>query len=465
MKSILVVDDEKSIRDSIKMILEYEGYEVVFAEDGTKTLAKIEQSDIDAVLLDIKMPGIDGIEALEKIKQATVALPVVMISGHATIETAVEATRKGAFDFLPKPLDRDKLLITVRNCIEQSKLVVENRRMRENIEGKEKILGESTKINEILVLIERVAPTEARVLITGENGTGKELVAKAIHRLSRRSGKPLVEVNCAAIPTELIESELFGHEKGSFTGATAQRIGKFEQADGGTLFLDEVGDMSAQTQAKVLRVLEEGKIERVGGSRSIPVDVRVITATNKNLLEEIKKGTFREDLYHRLNVIPIPVPALRERREDIPILANAFLDEICARNGMSQKSITPKAMEMLKMMDWSGNVRELRNIIERLIIMSPGMTIDEKQAEQIAVGKKTEFEDVLNISVTFQDFQDKAEKAYIKKQLEAHDWNISKTAKALDIQRSHLYNKMRKFGLMREGENEEKVEGESEEGT
>lgn len=295
MKSILVVDDEKSVRDSIKMILEYEHFAVDMAEDGAKAITKIEENNFDLVLLDIKMPGMDGIEVLGKIRGRYPDLPVVMISGHGTIETAVEATKRGAFDFLPKPLDRNKLIITVRNGIEQSKLIIENKQMREKIEGKEQILGESSRIKEILLLIQRVAPTDSRVLITGENGTGKELVAKAIHRLSQRRDKPLVTVNCAAIPTELIESELFGHEKGSFTGATAQRIGKFERADGGTIFLDEVGDMSAQTQAKVLRVLEEGKIERVGGTRLISVDVRVITATNKDLLEEIKKERFRED--------------------------------------------------------------------------------------------------------------------------------------------------------------------------
>jgi len=453
MKSILVVDDEKSIRDSIKMILEYEHYEVDLAEDGAKALMKIENNNFDLVLLDIKMPGMDGMEVLGKIKELYPDLPVVMISGHGTIETAVEATKKGAFDFLPKPLDRDKLIITVRNGIEQSKLAIENKQMREKIEGKEQILGESPRIKEILMLIQRVAPTDVRVLITGENGTGKELVAKAIHRLSLRKDKPLVTVNCAAIPTELIESELFGHEKGAFTGATAQRIGKFEQADGGTIFLDEVGDMSSQTQAKVLRVLEEGKIERVGGTKLIPVDVRVIAATNKNLLEEIKKEKFREDLYHRLNVIPIHVPPLRERREDIPILAEAFLEEVCTRNGIARKKISDDAMGILRSMDWSGNVRELRNTVERLVIMSTGNTIDATQVSMLAgltTGRKSELDDIVITSTTFQEFKDRSEKLFIQKQLERYNWNITKTAEVLDIQRSHLYTKMKKYGLMRE---------------
>ncbi|MER3522638.1 MAG: Fis family transcriptional regulator [Ignavibacteria bacterium] len=455
MKSILVVDDDKAIRDSLRMILQYAKYEVHFAEDGQSALAQVAALPLDLVLLDIKMAGMDGLEVLRRIKEMEPDLPVVMISGHGTIETAVEATRMGAYDFLQKPLDKEKLLIVVRNAIEKKQLLLENRRMKERVEGKGTILGESPKIKEVLSSIERVAPTDARVLVTGENGVGKELVARAIHRLSRRKDKPLVEVNCAAIPNELIESELFGHEKGSFTGATAQRIGKFEQADGGTIFLDEIGDMSLNAQAKVLRALEEGKIERVGGTRQIAVDVRVLAATNKNLSEMIKEGKFREDLFHRLNVIPLLVPPLRERREDIPLLANAFAEEICQRYGMPQKRFTDDALMLLKSMDWPGNVRELRNIVERLVIMIASTTIDAAQIEQRAPGTKTQFDDLLNLGGTFQDFKDRAEAAYIKKMLEQHHWNISKTAEALDIQRSHLYNKMKKFGLMRGDLNEE----------
>ncbi|MEO8168104.1 MAG: sigma-54 dependent transcriptional regulator, partial [bacterium] len=320
MKSLLVVDDDKAIRESLRMILHYAKYDVHFAEDGASALSQVAAASFDLVLLDIKMAGMDGLEVLRKIKEIDNDLPVVMISGHGTIETAVESTRMGAYDFLQKPLDKDKLLIVVRNAMDRKQLLVENKLMKEKVEGKNVILGESQKIKDLLALIDRIAAADSRVFITGENGSGKELVAKAIHRKSNRKEKPLIEVNCAAIPNELIESELFGHEKGSFTGATNLRLGKFEQADGGTIFLDEIGDMSLNAQAKVLRALEEGKIERVGGNKQIPVDVRVIAATNKNLGEAIKQGNFREDLYHRLNVIPISVPPLRDRREDIPLL-------------------------------------------------------------------------------------------------------------------------------------------------
>lgn len=450
MATILVIDDEKSIRDELQRVLEYQKYTVLLGEDGAQGLQILDSNAVDAVLLDIKMPGMDGIEVLREIKNRQADLPVIMISGHGTIETAVEATRMGAFDFLEKPPDLNKILITIRNALEQRKLSAEVRQIRDQLEGKEKILGESNKVKEVLALIERVAPTDSRVLITGENGTGKELVAKAIHRASKRRGKPMVEVNCAAIPTELIESELFGHEKGAFTGATTQRIGKFEQADGGTIFLDEVGDMSLAAQAKVLRVLEEGKIERVGGSRTISVDVRVIAATNKNLPEQIEKGNFREDLYHRLNVIPIRVPPLRERREDIPILAQAFIQDICARNGMAVKKISEQAMRLLMAMEWSGNVRELRNMVERLVIISPGGVIDGQLLEAARPDKPGELDDLIASSRTFQDFKEKAERAYIKHVLDTNNWNVSKAAEAMEIQRSHLYSKMKKYGLERE---------------
>ncbi len=450
MKSILVVDDDRAIRDSLRMILQYAKYDPHFAEDGVSALTQVASQQFDLVLLDIKMAGMDGLEVLRKLKETDQDLPVVMISGHGTIETAVDATRMGAFDFLQKPLDKDKLLIVIRNALDRKQLVLENRMMKEKVEGKNVILGSSSKIKEVLTLIERVAPTDARVLITGENGVGKELVAKAIHRQSKRRDKPLVEVNCAAIPNELIESELFGHEKGSFTGATNQRTGKFESADGGTIFLDEIGDMSLNAQAKVLRALEEGKIERVGGNKQISVDVRVIAATNKNLAEAIKQSRFREDLFHRLNVIPIVIPPLRERRDDIPLLASSFATDICHRYGMGQKKFSDGALQKLKSMDWSGNVRELRNIVERLVIMTPENAIEASSIESSAAGVKTEFENLLSLGGTFQSFKDRAEAAYIKKMLDEHRWNISKTAEALDIQRSHLYNKMKKFGMMRD---------------
>lgn len=455
MKTILIVDDEKSVRDSLKMILEYEKNEVILTENGEQALRQLTSTHVDLMLLDVKMAGMDGLEVLQKVREKHGDLPVIMISGHGTIETAVEATKLGAFDFLPKPLDRDKLLVTVRNALNQARLSEEYRKLRESFEGKWQILGGSSKIKEVLTVIERVAPTDARVLITGENGTGKELVARAIHRNSKRASKPFVEVNCAAIPAELIESELFGHEKGSFTGATAQRIGKFEQADSGTLFLDEIGDMSLHAQAKVLRALEEGKIERVGGNKLIPVDVRVIAATNKDIDTEIKKGNFRGDLYHRLKVIPIHVAPLRERKDDIPILVQAFIEDVCTRNGMARKTISGDAMKQLAKLDWPGNIRELRNTVERIVILSSGTSIDLGLLEVSGAQEKGEFGEILNAGGTFQDFKERAEAAFIKRQLELHKWNISKTAEALDIQRSHLYTKMKRYGLMKEGEEEE----------
>lgn len=442
MKSVLVVDDEKSVRDSIKMILEYERFDVHLAEDGPTALQRIESEAFDLVLLDIKMPGMDGIKVLQKIKEMKPSLPVVMVSGHADFSTAVEATRIGSYDFLGKPLDRDRLVIVARNATDYKEL-------RDRVEGKDAILGASTRIKDVLAQIERVGPTEARVLITGENGSGKELVAKAIHRSSRRSGKPLVEVNCAAIPNELIESELFGHEKGAFTGATGTRIGKFELADGGTVFLDEIGDMSLSAQAKVLRALEEGKIERVGGTKLIPVNVRVLAATNKNLPEAIKQGVFREDLYHRLNVIPIRVPPLRERVEDIPLLALAFAEDICRQNGQPVKRFAEETLRRLQSREWTGNVRELRNLVERLVIMTPGPTIEPEHLEPPAPGSAVVVDTLVGAGGTFQEFKERAEAAFIRSQLEKNGWNISRTAETLDIQRSHLYNKMKKYGLER----------------
>ncbi len=454
MKTILVIDDEQSVRDSLRMILEYEKYAVDCAENGEQGLTVLDRQPVGVVLLDVKMAGMDGIEVLGKIRQKMPNLPVVMISGHGTIETAVEATKLGAFDFLSKPLDRDKLLVTVRNALQQAALSEEFQRLQARVEGQRRILGNSRKIREVLDIVDRVAPTDARVLITGENGTGKELVARAIHRASKRAARPFIEVNCAAIPADLIESELFGHEKGSFTGAVAQRIGKFEQADGATLFLDEVGDMSLQAQAKVLRALEEGKLERVGGNRLIPVDVRVLAATNKDLNEEIAKGSFRKDLYHRLSVIPIHVAPLRERRDDIPLLVDAFVEEVCSRNGMAKKTITPEVLETLGCREWPGNVRELRNAVERLIILSPGTTMDARVLDAFSSGS-TEDAGLLDGGGTFQEFKERAEAAYIRRQLELHRWNISRTAEALDIQRSHLYTKMKRYGLMKEGAEED----------
>ncbi|MCF8240031.1 MAG: sigma-54 dependent transcriptional regulator [Melioribacteraceae bacterium] len=447
MKSILVIDDEKEICESINMILEYENYHVEYETDALKGITKLEFSNYDALLLDIQMPGMNGFEVLKWLGENDIEISVIMISAHNSIENAIKATKLGAFDFIEKPIDRDKLLISIRNAVGQTNLKRENVKLKENLSKKDAIIGESSAIKSILQNAERVAKTEARVLITGENGTGKELIARAIHKHSNRVDKELVEVNCAAIPNELIESELFGHEKGSFTGATNRRIGKFEQANGSTLFLDEIGDMSLQAQAKVLRAIEDGKIERVGGSEKISVDVRIISATNKDLKEEIKNGNFREDLYHRLNVIPIHVPALRDRVEDIPILINYFIDDICRKNGFPSKNVSQQAVEYLMNLEWTGNVRELRNLIERIVIMVPETEINISDVKKLIPFSESKFDDLLDISNSFQEFKEKSEKAFIEKQLEANSWNISKTAETLGIQRSHLYSKMKKYEI------------------
>ena len=369
MARILVIDDERSIRNTLKEILEYEKFDVDVAEDGFEGLEKIENSHFDVVLCDIKMPKMDGLEVLNKIHEKDPDATVVMISGHGTIDNAVEAIKKGAFDFISKPLDLNRLLITIRNAMDKTQLVTETKVLKRRVSKTYEMIGESEAIHKIKEMIERVAPTDARIFITGQNGTGKELVARWLHELSNRSKGPFVEVNCAAIPSELIESELFGHEKGSFTSAIKQKKGNFELATSGTLFLDEIGDMSLAAQAKVLRALQENKITRVGGEKEIPVDVRVVAATNKNIHDEIEKGHFREDLYHRLSVILIHVPTLNERAEDIPLLANHFLEQVLAEQGMAPKAFTDGAFEELKKIEWTGNIRELRNVVERLAIL------------------------------------------------------------------------------------------------
>ncbi|HOX77423.1 MAG TPA: sigma-54 dependent transcriptional regulator [Bacteroidales bacterium] len=368
MSKILVVDDERSIRNTLRDILTYEKYDVSDAESGIVALEMLRQSEFDVILLDIKMPQMDGMEVLDHIL-AEYEVPVIMISGHGTIETAVDAIKKGAYDYVAKPLDLNRLLITIRNALDKSRLMTETRSLKKRVSKKYEIIGETEVMNGIREMIDRVAPTHARVLITGDNGTGKELVARQLHEKSLRARGPFIEVNCAAIPSELIESNLFGHEKGSFTSAIKQRKGDFELATGGTIFLDEIGDMSLTAQAKVLRALQENKIMRVGGEKEIPVDVRVIAATNKNLKDEIAAGRFREDLYHRLSVILIHVPPLRERVDDIPVLAHYFMEEICAEQGKPLMFFTDEAFEELKMMKWTGNIRELRNVVERLIIL------------------------------------------------------------------------------------------------
>jgi DNA-binding NtrC family response regulator len=431
MAEILVIDDEAPIRETLKEILEYENYTVTTADDGNKGLLLIQKNEYDVVLCDVKMPGIDGMELLDRAQALRPDLPFIMISGHGNVEMAIDATKKGAYDFITKPPDLNRLLISIRNAIDKNNLVTETKFLKRKVSKTFDIIGETPAIGKIKETIEKVAPTEARVLITGENGTGKELVARWLHEKSNRGNMALVEVNCASIPSELIESELFGHEKGSFTSAIKQRIGKFEQAHGGTLFLDEIGDMSLSAQAKVLRAIQEGKITRVGGDKEIKVDVRIVAATNKNLLEEIEKGQFRMDLYHRLSVILIHVPTLNERLEDIPLIANNFLKDICDENSIPLKGFTPDGYQALQDVNWTGNIRELRNVVERLVILC---------------GDKISGEDVY---MTLQDFRDWAEKVFIERKLVQNGWNVAKTAQEIDIQRSHLYNKIEKYSLKR----------------
>ena len=420
MAKILIVDDEKSIRHTLKDILEFEKYEVEEAKDGMDCIVKVQKNDYDVIILDIKMPKMDGMEALERIQLLKPDIPVVMISGHANIDTAVEAVKKGAFDFISKPPDLNRMLITIRNAMDKSTLITETKVLKRKVSKAkvQEIIGESDNIQQIKSTIERVAPTEARVLVTGPNGTGKELVARWIHEKSPRAEKPIIEVNCAAIPSELIESELFGHEKGAFTSAVKQRIGKFEQANGGTLFLDEIGDMSLSAQAKVLRALQESKITRVGGDKEIKVDVRVIAATNKNLREEIAEKRFREDLYHRLAVIIIKVPALNERKEDIPMLVDHFIEQICNEYGSSKKKISSNALSALQTVNWTGNIRELRNVVERLIILSGEEIQKEDVLNFVVPSSASPQKPVLGIKSLLEKFSSLEElKAYVEKEM------------------------------------------------
>ncbi len=451
MPRILIIDDEESIRSTLKDILEYEGYEIDLATNGDEGLKLIREGDYQVVLCDVKMPKMDGIEVLDHAMKSNPEVQFIMISGHGTIETAVDATKKGAFDFIEKPPDLNRLLLSVRNALDKESLVTETKILKRKVTKVREITGESPIISKIKETIERVAPTDARVLITGSNGTGKELVARWIHEKSIRCNNPLIEVNCAAIPSELIESELFGHEKGSFTGAMKQRIGKFESADAGTIFLDEIGDMSLSAQAKVLRALQENKIVRVGGEREISVNVRVIAATNKDLLAEIEQGNFREDLYHRLSVILIHVPSLKERKEDIPLLVDQFLKEFGQESKTPVPKISRKAVEQLLALDWRGNVRELHNVMERLCILCDG-EIGEQDVISYAVPRKNKKmdESIFDRYEKFQEFKDFAEKEFIERKLKKNGWNITKTSEEIEIQRSHLYNKIDKFGLKRE---------------
>ena len=451
-RRILIIDDEQGIRAALGQLLEFEGYEVHAVANAVDGISEYEKWKPNLVFLDVKMAGIDGIEALKRIKEKDPGAIVVMISGHATIQTAVEATQLGAYDILEKPLDTDRILVTLRNALQHLDLHEENARLKEKIESRFEIVGRSYAIRAVIDKIEKVAKSPARVLVSGENGTGKELVARAIHRQSPRAEEPFVEVNCAAIPSELIESELFGHMKGSFTGAIIDRAGKFEQANGGTLFLDEVGDMSLAAQAKVLRVLQDGVVTRIGGSKPIAVDVRVLAATNKNLEDEIANARFREDLFYRLNVVPIHVPPLRERREDIPLLVAHFIDVLTHREGVAPRTIAPDAVEQLQRLDWPGNVRELRNTIERLLILASGTRISaddvarlvgRRDPEQAGLGSLLECK-------TFEEFKHSAERAFLLAKLREFDWNVSETARALDMPRSNLYKKIERYALTRE---------------
>ena len=462
MARILIIDDERAIRSTLREILEYEKYEVSDVDNGIDGLELIKNNEYDVVLCDIKMNRMDGMEVLEQSLRVKPDLPFIMISGHGTVETAIEASKKGAFDFISKPPDLNRLLITVRNALDRGTLVTETKVLKRKASKTRVILGKSDSINRITETIDRVAPTDARVLITGANGSGKELVARWLHEKSSRADAPLIEVNCAAIPSELIESELFGHEKGSFTSAVKQRIGKFELANGGTLFLDEIGDMSLSAQAKVLRALQEHKISRVGGEKEIEVNVRVVAATNKDLMKEIDAGAFRMDLYHRLNVINIHVPNLTERTDDIPLIAQSFLEEICTDYGMPVKKISEGGMTALKALPWTGNVRELHNMIERLIILSD-KTITEQDVVAFAnptggtnigaghsVGNDNTQDSTYENFKNFQEYKDHSEREFIRFKLEKNNWNVSKTADDIDIQRSHLYSKIEKYGLKRQ---------------
>jgi two-component system, NtrC family, nitrogen regulation response regulator NtrX len=451
-RRILIVDDEQGIRATLGQLLEFEGYEVRAVANAVDGITEYQKQRPDLVFLDVKMAGIDGVEALKKIKEHDPSAIVVMISGHATIQTAVEATQLGAYDILEKPLDTDRILVTLRNALQHLDLHEENARLRETIQSRYEIVGRSYGIRLVIDKIDRVAKTPARVLITGENGTGKELVARAIHAQSTRADEPFVEVNCAAIPSELIESELFGHMKGSFTGAVADRAGKFEQAHGGTLFLDEVGDMSLAAQAKVLRVLQDGVVTRIGGAKPVEVDVRVLAATNKNLEAEIGEQRFREDLFYRLNVVPIHVPPLRERREDIPLLVAHFVNVLTKREGVAARTVSPDAVERLAKLDWPGNVRELRNAIERLLILASGPRVTADDVGRLGGGHDTDQTGLGSLldCKTFEEFKHAAERAFLLAKLREYDWNVSETARGLDMPRSNLYKKIERYGLTRE---------------
>jgi two-component system, NtrC family, nitrogen regulation response regulator NtrX len=465
--TVLIVDDEKNIRRTVRMVLEGEGYAVEEAASGEEALARLPEVDPEIMLLDVMLPGISGLDLLEQLKRpgAAASPTVLMMSGHGTLADAVRAVKAGAYDFLEKPLDRERLIVTLRNAVERRAMARQVEHLRAQTEGRWEMVGKSPAMMALFAQIAKVAPTRTRVLITGESGTGKELIARAVHRESPLRDKPFVKVNCAAIAPELIESELFGHERGAFTGATARKKGLFELADGGTIFLDEIGDMITSAQAKVLRVLQQGEFTRVGGEQTLKVDVRVIAATNRDLQAAVAAGQFREDLYFRLAVVPLRAPALRERAEDVPLLCRSFVEQICRENGLRPKEIAPKAIEVLTAYPWPGNVRELRNVIERLVILSEesigvGDLPEEIMAE---VSRPAVASAALNTplelpkeahSLSLRDLRDLVERQYIRAKLDENHWNISRTAIALGIERTNLHKKMRALGLSRDERSE-----------
>jgi len=442
-----LVDDEKAIRDSLRMVLEYERYRVLEAASGDEALAAVRRSLPDAVLLDIKMPEMDGLEVLSALRDRGYEMPVIVVTGHGDIDTAIEATKKGAFDFFEKPLQRDRVLLSLRNALEAYRLQQESSNLRRQ---PDELIGTSPIMRGLRETIAKAAPANATVLIVGESGTGKELVARALHRQGTRSQRPLIQVNCAAIPDELIESELFGHEKGSFTGAVRKQLGKFVAADNGTIFLDEIGDMSPRTQAKVLRVLQGGEVEPVGAQQVFEVDVRVIAATNRKLEEEMAEGRFREDLFYRLNVVPIESPALREHLEDIPELVDYFVRRYATINNCRPKEFSDDALTYLKALPWKGNVRELKNVIERVLILSSDTEITDKELLQTVGGGRRDLSSVLATAQTLKDFREAAERLFLVEQLERHDWNVTRTARSIGTPRSNLYKKMEQYGIQRQ---------------
>jgi two-component system nitrogen regulation response regulator NtrX len=447
---VLIIDDDASVRDAIRMILEYDGYETVSARDAATGMAELDARRPDAVLLDIKMPGMDGMETLDRIHEMESPPPVLMISGHGDIATAVESTKRGAIDFLEKPLQRERLLVSLSNALSRRRLERENVTLKKRVAMEDVFVGVSPAVQRLREQIARAAPSDATVLITGESGTGKELIAREIQRLSKLASGPFVTVNCAAIPEELIESELFGHEKGSFTGAVRKQVGKFVEADGGTIFLDEIGDMSSRAQAKVLRVLQEGEVEPVGQSKTQRVRVRVITATNKQLPEEIRKGRFREDLYFRLNVVPIPVPPLRDRAEDVPALVEHFAAFYAERNGTRPRRFDASAVDGLSRRSWPGNVRELKNLVERVLIMTETDPLTARDLPLDSQFSASELAEQGSKISTLADFKEYTEREFLLAKLRENNWNVSKTSEAIQTPRSNLYKKLEHFGLTRD---------------